>query len=77
MNQGGQIASIIKDHVQGFTAFEPGNGLLDAPSIFFLGFAFPGKDWNTSRGNATYKHVQFFETHQVQQKPTQPLHDLG
>ena len=53
MNQGGQVASIIKDHVQGFTAIEAGNSLVDAPSILFLSFTFPGEDWNTSRGNAT------------------------
>lgn len=52
MNQGSQVASIIKDHVQGFTAFEAGKSLLDAPSIFFLSFTFPREDWNTSRGNA-------------------------
>ena len=52
MNQGSQVASIIKDHVQGFTVFEAGNSLLDAPSIFFLSFTFPGEDWNTSSGNA-------------------------
>jgi hypothetical protein len=68
MNQGGQVASIIKDHVQGFTAFEAGNSLLYAPRIFFLGFTFPGEDWNTSRGNTTYKPVQFFEIHQALQK---------
>jgi hypothetical protein len=53
MNQGGQVAAVIKDHIQGFIAFEAGNSLLHAPSIFFLGFTFPGENWNTSRGNAT------------------------
>ena len=78
MNQGGQVASIIKDHVQSFTAFEAGNSLLDAPSIFFLSFTFPREDWNTSRGNTTKKKlVQFFETHQALQTLTRPQHDLG
>ena len=78
MNHRGQVASIIKDHVQGFTVFEAGNSLLDAPRIFFLSFTFPREDWNTSRGNTAYNPVQFFETYQaLQQKLTRLQHDLG
>jgi hypothetical protein len=58
MNQGGQVASVIKDHVQGSITFEAGKSLLDAPRILFLSFTFPGEDWNTSRGNATYTNNQ-------------------
>jgi hypothetical protein len=53
MNQGSQVASVIKDHVQGFSVFEAGNSLFDAPSIFFFSFTFPCEHWNASRGNAT------------------------
>ena len=60
MNQGGQVTSIIKDHVQGFTAIEAGNSLLDAPSVFFLGFTFPGEDWNASRGNTMIQARSIF-----------------
>jgi hypothetical protein len=60
MDQGSQVASIIKDHVQRFTAFEAGNSLLDTPSIFFFSFTFPREDWNTSRSNTTItKNTQF------------------
>jgi hypothetical protein len=60
MNQGGQVASVIKDHVQSFTAFETGNSLLNAPRIFLLSFTFPGKDWNASRGNTTDQPFQLY-----------------
>jgi len=53
MNKGGQVASVIKDHVQGFATLKPGKSLLNAPSIFFLTFTFPGEDRNTGRCNTT------------------------
>lgn len=59
MDQGCQVASVIKDHVQGFTALEAGKSLLDAPRIFFLGFTFPGEDRNTSRGNTTFNLIHW------------------
>ena len=41
MHHGGQVATIIEDHVgiPGYTVFE--NGLFDAPFTFCFGLAFP------------------------------------
>lgn len=76
MNKGGQIAPIIKDHVQGSATFEAGKSLLNAPSIFFLSFTFPGENWNTGRGNATTQFIFFFEENQELQRLTQLQRDL-
>jgi hypothetical protein len=61
MNQRCEIASIIKDHVQGFAILESGQRLFNTPKVFLLSFAFPGKDRDASSSDATikelYKHL--------------------
>ena len=52
MDKVGQIASIIEDHVKGLATLEPGNGLIDAPEVFFFGLALPGEDGDTRGGDA-------------------------
>ena len=76
MNKGGQVTSIVKDHVQGFATLESGEGLLNAPSIFFLSFTFPGEDWNTGRGNATHQII-FLMLIKYHKMLTQLQHGLG
>ena len=44
----GKVASVIEDHVEGFSTREGSEGLLDAPGVLFLSLAFPGIDRNTS-----------------------------
>lgn len=51
VHQGGEIATIIQDHVERLAIWERGEGLLDAPGILLLGFSFPGKDRNASGSN--------------------------
>ena len=51
MNKGGQVTSIIKDHVQRLAVGESGEGLFDTPKVFLLGLSLPSKDWNAGRGN--------------------------
>jgi len=48
----GQIASIIEDHVEGFATREPGDSLIDTPEVFFLSLTLPGKDGDTRGGDA-------------------------
>jgi len=50
MDEVGQIASVIQDHVQGLTVWEE-DGLLDAPEVLLVGHAFPGVDGNPSGGD--------------------------
>lgn len=51
MNESGKISSIIENHVEGLSAGESGQSLLDAPGVLFLGLPLPGKDGDTSRGD--------------------------
>merc|ERR1719239_1633536 len=43
----GQVATIIKDHVEGLAVRED-NGLLNAPDILFIGLSLPGVDRDTT-----------------------------
>lgn len=52
VDKGGEIASVIEDHVKGFAARESSQGLLDTPSVLLLSLAFPGENWNASSCNA-------------------------
>jgi len=52
VDEGGQVASIIEDHVQGLASIESSKSLLNAPEIFFLSLAFPCEDRNAGCGDA-------------------------
>jgi hypothetical protein len=54
VNDIGKITTVIEDHVEGLAAGECSKRLLNTPSVFLLGFAFPCKDRYTSRGDAVY-----------------------
>ena len=56
----GQIASIIEDHVEGFATRETGDGLIDAPEVFFLGLTLPREDGDTRGRDAGLKSLFFF-----------------
>lgn len=43
---GGEITTIIEDHVQRLTTGETLDGLVDTPKVFLLGLALPGEDWD-------------------------------
>ena len=55
VNEGGEISSIVEDHVEGLSVGETSNGLLHAPDVLLLGLSLPGEDGNTGRGDATKK----------------------
>ena len=48
MDKGGKITAIIQDQVQRLVAREGRECLLDAPSVFLLGFTLPSENWNAS-----------------------------
>jgi hypothetical protein len=48
VNEGGQIAAVVEDHVERLAVGEGGEGLLDAPDVLFLSLALPGVDWLAS-----------------------------
>ena len=54
MNQVCEIASIVKDHVQGIAILESGQSLFNTPDVFLLSFALPGENRNASGGNAAF-----------------------
>ena len=51
MDEGGEVAAIIEDHVEGLAVGEGSQGLLDAPVVLVLSLALPRVDRNTSRGD--------------------------
>jgi hypothetical protein len=52
VNDGGQVTSIIKDHVQGLAAGKAFDGLLNTPLVLLLSLALPGEDGDASGGDA-------------------------
>jgi hypothetical protein len=52
MNNTRQITAIIKDHIEWLATRKSTESLLNTPVVLFLSLAFPGKNWNTGRGNA-------------------------
>src|SRR5580693_1513606 len=48
MDNSGQIATVVEDHVERLT-IGPENSLLDTPVIFFKRFPLPGKNGNSLR----------------------------
>lgn len=52
MNDVGKITTVIEDHIQGLATSKSSKRLLNTPGVFLLGFTFPCKDRDTSRGNA-------------------------
>ena len=46
MDEVGEIASIVQDHVQGLAIGED-EGLLDAPHVLLVRLTLPRVDWNT------------------------------
>ena len=50
VDQGGQVAAVVQDHVQRFAVGEE-QRLLDAPIVFLVGFALPGEDRDAGLGD--------------------------
>lgn len=59
MDQRGKITSIVQDHVQGLSAGERREGLVDAPQVLLFGLTLPREDGNASGSNAFFSSSQF------------------
>lgn len=53
VNEGGEITTIVEDHVQRPATGETFNSLVDTPLVFLLTLALPGKDWDAGNGNGS------------------------
>lgn len=51
VNQIGEIASVVEDHVERLAVLEH-DGLLNTPQVLLLGLALPGVDWNAGLGDS-------------------------
>lgn len=47
VNEGREVSTIVKNHVQGLVAGEGSQSLLNAPQVLFLGLALPCEHRNT------------------------------
>lgn len=61
MNKGGEVTSIIKDHVEGLATCKASKSLLNAPLILFLSLALPGKDGDAGGGDTKHELVSSSE----------------
>jgi hypothetical protein len=53
VNKGGEITTIVQDHVQALSTGESSKSLFDAPGILLLSLTLPGKDGNACGSDAT------------------------
>ena len=58
MNEGSEVTAVVENHVQGLTARERSESLLNAPIVLFLGLSLPSIDWHASRSNAVARIKQ-------------------
>jgi hypothetical protein len=56
VDDGGQVATIIENHVQGLSPSEASDGLLNAPVVLLLCLPLPRKDRDTG-GSDTAKRL--------------------
>ena len=52
VDESGQVTTVIQNHVEGLSAGESSQGLLDTPVVLLLGLALPCEDRNAGGGNA-------------------------
>lgn len=52
MDKGGEVTSVIEDHVEGLALWEGGEGLVDTPDVLLLGLTLPGVDGDTGSGDS-------------------------
>lgn len=53
VNEGSEITTVIKDHVEGLSVLEGLQLLLNAPEVLLLGLTLPGEDWDTCGCNGS------------------------
>ena len=52
VNEGSEVTAVVENHVQGLTARERGESLLNAPVVLFLSLTLPSEDGDASCGDA-------------------------
>ena len=52
MNEGSEVTTVVENHVQGLTARERSESLLNAPVVLFLSLALPSEDGDASGSDA-------------------------
>ena len=57
VDNGGEVTSVVEDHVKRLATLEASNGLLDAPVVLLLSLTLPGKDGDTSSSDAIFSSV--------------------
>ena len=57
VDDGGEVTSVVEDHVKGLATREASDGLLDAPVVLLLSFTLPGEDGDTSSSDAIFSSV--------------------
>jgi hypothetical protein len=55
MDQLGQITTVIKNHIKGFSARESGKSLFNAPNVLLFSLALPSENRNTCGSNTKKK----------------------
>jgi hypothetical protein len=51
VNEGGQVTTVVQDHVQLLAILEGVELLLNAPDVLLLGLTLPGEDWDAGGSN--------------------------
>jgi hypothetical protein len=57
VDNGGEVTSVVEDHVKGLATFKASDGLLDAPVVLLLSLTLPGEDGDTSGSDAIFSSV--------------------
>ena len=52
VDKGGEVTSVIEDHVEGLALWEGSEGLVDTPDVLLLGLTLPGVDGDTGSGDS-------------------------
>jgi hypothetical protein len=53
VDKGGEVTSVVKNHVKGLATRKASDGLRNAPLVFLLSLALPCKDGDTSSGDGS------------------------
>jgi hypothetical protein len=52
VDKGGEVTSVIEDHVERLALWEGSEGLVDTPDVLLLGLTLPGVDGDTGSGDS-------------------------
>jgi hypothetical protein len=52
VDKGGEVTSVVEDHVEGLALGEGSKGLVDTPDVLLLGLTLPGVDGDTGSGDS-------------------------